>query len=324
MQLKDLLIILPAFFAAGCGGSDSVAPIEIVRFDTIETSYLSLSQEQKDSVIQEYAQEIKFFQSLNHISSADSAMLYLALSPSVEVFGPDIRSRLADLAPAEVRIGELADRLPGVLPEAAMPIRLSGVILPYRQSIVLSDSVLIIGLNHYLGPDYEGYSTFDPYTREQKSVDRLPYHVAEAIVGSTYPYKAEEGATALSRMLYEGAVVEVLTRLFPDVSTTELMGYTQQQMDDLDANESTLWQRIIAGNMLYDVDPMVAARLTEPGSATSVISPDAPPRAGRYLGWRIVRAYVRAHPETTAEMLLSPGFYGSHQSLKDSGYCPAK
>lgn len=324
MQLKYILMLLPAVLAAGCGGSESVEPVGIVRFDTVETAYMSLSSDRKDSVIKEYAPELMFVQELYGLSSADSAMQAVATSRPVQVFGPDIRARLTDLKPAERRIGEFAARLPEVLPAAAMPRRLSGIILPYRQSIVLSDSVLLIGLNHYLGPDYEGYATFDPYTREQKSLERLPYHIAEAIVGSTYSYRGEEGATALSRMLYEGAVVEALSRLFPDVSTAELMGYTPQQMEDLDANESTLWQRIIAGNMLYDVDPMLAARLTEPGASTSVISPDAPPRAGRYLGWRIVRAYVKAHPETTAEALLSPGFYGSQQSLKDSGYSPAK
>ncbi|MDE6382778.1 MAG: hypothetical protein K2K79_00320 [Paramuribaculum sp.] len=324
MQLKYFLIILPAVLTAGCGGSASVEPVDIVRFDTIEASYISLLPDQRDSVISEYAPEIGFLQKLYGLSSADSAMQMVAVSRPVEVFGPDIRARLADLKPVEERLGELAARLPHVLPAVKMPSRLSGIILPYRQSVVVADSLLLVGLNHYLGSDYEGYATFDSYTRGQKTVERMPYHIAEAIVGSTYPYLESEGATALSRMLYEGAMVEVLSQLFPDAAPAQLMGYTEQQMDDLNANESTLWQRIIAGNMLYDVDPMTAARLVEPAASTSVISPDAPPRAGRYLGWRIVRAYMQSHPEVSPEYLLTPRFYGSQQSLKDSGYAPLR
>ncbi|MDE5801229.1 MAG: hypothetical protein K2H74_09450 [Paramuribaculum sp.] len=315
---------MPAVLAAGCGGSASVEPVDIVRFDTIGASYISLSPDQRDSVISEYAPEIGFLQKLYGLSSADSAMQMVAVSRPVEVFGPDIRARLADLKPVEESLGELAARLPHVLPAVKMPSRLSGIILPYRQSVVVADSLLLVGLNHYLGSDYEGYATFDSYTRGQKTVECLPYHIAEAIVGSAYPYRESEGATALSRMLYEGAMVEVLSQLFPEAAPAQLMGYTEQQMDDLNANESTLWQRIIAGNMLYDVDPMTAARLVEPAASTSVISPDAPPRAGRYLGWRIVRAYIKSHPEVSPEYLLSPGFYGSQQSLKDSGYAPLR
>ncbi|MDE6782424.1 MAG: hypothetical protein K2J17_01755, partial [Paramuribaculum sp.] len=264
---------MPTVLTAGCGGSASVEPVDIVRFDTIEASYISFLPDQRDSVISEYAPEIGFLQKLYGLSSADSAMQMVTVSRPVEVFGPDVRARLSDLKPVEESLGELAARLPHVLPAVKMPSRLSGIILPYRQSVVVADSLLLVGLNHYLGSDYEGYATFDSYTRGQKTIERMPYHIAEAIVGSAYPYRESEGATALSRMLYEGAMVEVLSQLFPDAAPAQLMGYTEQQMDDLNANESTLWQRIIAGNMLYDVDPMTAARLVEPAASTSVISP---------------------------------------------------
>lgn len=315
---------MPAIVAAGCGGSPSAEPVEIARFDSVESSYLTLSPQQRDSVISEYIPEIHFLQSLYGIASPDSAMQAVASSRPVEVFGPDVKARLADLAPVEARIGQLSARLPQVLPSASVPSRFTGIILPYRQSVVVADSTLLIGLNHYLGPDYEGYATFDPYTRFQKSVEKMPYHIAEAIVGSGYPYQVPDGATALSRMLYEGAVLEAVSQLFPDADIAEVMGYTQEQMTDLDANEATLWQRMIAGNMLYDVDPMMAAKLTEPGAATSVISADAPPRAGRYLGWRIVRSYLDTHPGTGVESLLRPDFYGSQEALKESRYSPGR
>ena len=45
-----------------------------------------------------------------------------------------------------------------------------------------------------------------------------------------------------------------------------------------------------------------------------------PGRVGRFIGYRIVQAYLTRHPETKLNELLSPTFYTSSMTLPDSGY----
>lgn len=322
MKIKLIATTLWIMVAASCGSGASHEPIYIERFDSIEMIYTSLPDSEWVAVLSRYTPQIDFLQTLYGVSSADSAMAQASESEAVNVFGPDIKKRITDLSAVEERLGQLKASLKEVLPTVEIPARISGIILPYRQSIVTADSLMLVSLNHYMGPDYEGYAIFDPYTRRQKNLDLLPYHVAEAIVTSAYPYQYSENATVLSRLLYEGAVIETLRRLFEDADVAVLMGYDSAQMQSLMQNESTLWQRVVDRGMLYDVDRMTAAKLIDPANATSIVSSDAPPRAGRFLGWKIVNSYTRSHPEVSVAELLLPDFYLSDSALKEANYSP--
>lgn len=325
MKFKYLYVLLPALAEWACSGSENTQPFAIERFDSVEVAYNGMSAGHRSEVLEHYDAETAFLKSLYRMQSADSVMQAVSRSRAVEVFGDDIRRRLGNLAPVEGQLGAMFARMNRLLPAVAAPKRISGMVIPYRQSVVVADTVVLVGLNHYLGSDYPGYAQFDTYTRSQKSPSLMPLHIAEALLTATYPYTAsDENATVLSRILYEGAVVEALVQLFPDMTAAQIMGYTSEQIHQLECNEATLWQRMITGNMLYSIDRNTASRLVEPGPATSIISPDAPPRAGRYIGWRIVRAYAcRNHPMALADM-LDGGFYISPATLKASGFSPAK
>lgn len=321
--ILSYIIFCFVFAATSCSGVDNATPVKIQRFDSVEVAYTHLDSTERKAVLLRYRAEIGFLTALYGSDSPDSLMEALSRSRSAEVFGADIRERLASLQPTEIALGEMWVQMSNLLPDVELPHRVSGMILPYRQSVVIADTLVVVGLNHYLGSDYPGYEAFDTYTRARKTVDHLPLHIAEALIVAGYPYQGSH-STVLSRLLYEGALIETMRRIFPHRSIADIMGYTPQQFDNLEFNEATLWQRLIAGNMLYTLDQSVAASLIEPGDATEVISGDAPPRAGRYIGWRIIDAYCRNHPHMSPEQLLSPRFYLDESTLKRSGFVPNK
>ena len=59
------------------------------------------------------------------------------------------------------------------LPNAVTPTHIYGYVTPYMQSIVLVDSVMFVGLNHYLGENYPGYEGFEHYKRKLKQPNRI-------------------------------------------------------------------------------------------------------------------------------------------------------
>ena len=60
-----------------------------------------------------------------------------------------------------------------------------------------------------------------------------------------------------------------------------------------------------------------------PAQNSAPISPDAPGRAAVYIGYRIVCAYMSAHPATSLRTLLTPAFYASPSLLRRAAYQPA-
>lgn len=303
-----------------CGRNDAGVAVE--RIDIAAMRYLRSDSAGRDSIEADFRPAMAPLASMAGVP-VDSAMTVYARSRAQEVFAPDVSRRLTSMASEEKRLGGLWSGLGKEMPEVSLPVRVYGFVTPYNQSVVLADSVMFVGLNHYLGYDYEGYEGFEDYRRRLKEPERMPVDVAEAIVASAYPYRGGEGATALSRMLYEGALVEAMMRVLPDADIEEVMGYDDGQMKWVRDNEPQVWDAMITRALLYSVDPMDAERLVALSPSTSVVHPMSPGRLGRYIGYRIVDSYVEKHPGVSLEWLLSPEFYMSRSSLIDAGYTPS-
>lgn len=296
--------------------------IEIERFDRAVAAYPTASAESRDSLIVRYAPIVDVMRVISGGGSDDEVMAALAASAASKVFQPDVERLLPDLSSASAALGSLKAAMARTLPEVKFPARVFGYVTPYSQSVVIADSVVLLGLNHFLGSDYEGYGSFDEYVRRMKTPSRIPYQVAEALIRSGYPYDEADGQTVLSRLLYEGAVVTAVKDVVAGSSAADAMGYTGEEMKWLTDNESRIWQKMSGEEMLFSIDPVIAHRLTNPAPSTPLINPRAPGRAGRYIGYRIVESYLKSHPDIALQTLLTPGFYRSGTTLKDSGYRP--
>ena len=324
-QIPVILSILGALIS--CSNADDgcdYSAVTIDRFDLTAARYAAMPPSEMDSVLAYYAPVLTFFRRTVGIDDADSVVMsQYALSPAMSVFGPDVVNRLPDLSREEQAIGGVFGRMALELPDIEVPKRVYGIVSPYNQSVVVMDSVVMIALNHYLGADYPGYAGYvDDYLKPLKESDRIPMDVAESLVRIHCPYKGGDGATALSRILYEGAVVEALMRVVPGATLAGVLGYDAGAMQWAEANERKAWSELVSRELLYSIDPMVADRLVTPAPSTSILTPDAPGRLGRFIGYRIVRDYLSQHPETSLGKLLSEDFYGAARTLVDAKYKP--
>ncbi|WP_303743432.1 hypothetical protein, partial [uncultured Muribaculum sp.] len=244
-------------------------------------------------------------------------------SRGVRVFTPDIESRFLSLDSIEAVTGCIYSRMGDEFPDITPPEIYSAVIT-YNQSIILADTVMLLGLNHYLGCDYEGYKHLDGYRRATKTAARLPYDIAESIIATAYPYRPSNDATVLSRLLYEGALVKAVMQLVPGSDIATALGYDKSQLTWLVDNEAPAWNALIERKMLYSTDMEIASRLTATAPHTTLLHPQSPGRAGRYIGLRIIESYMKSHPEVTLRQMLDSTFYNSASPLIGSGYNPSR
>lgn len=241
-----------------------------------------------------------------------------AASPVVKVFTPDVDSVFPSLGSLEVALGDALARAAAegvVLPQR----RYAAVVWGRPESIMFCDSVMLIALNHYLGADYAGYTGMPVYRRASKTPARLSLDVVEALLGTQYPYELAQDATVLSRLLYEGAQAALRMRVAA-CSAAEALGYTDGEYALLREHETELWRMLVGRNLLYSTLPADADRLVEPAPATALLAQQAPGRAGRFIGYRIVQSYLDGHPDVSPVSLLSPAFYSSDSALRESGY----
>ncbi len=253
-------------------------------------------------------------------------------SRAVEMFTPEVKHRWSTLDTSlGAELKTLWANLDKQLPALAKPNHVYAVVSPYSESLyVVDDSVLLIASNHYLGSDFEGYSHVEPYRRRLKEPSRAPVDVAEALIDiyTVDKYLQADSASLNSpeirqRLILEGAKMEALCRLFPEMSPQEVMGFTPSEWEWLEAHEQELWGAIVGQGLLRSSDYMDIERLFDPAPSTYILHHDAPGRAGRYVAYKIIQSLLKKEGVAIASSdLLAPAFYDNPATMKRARYNP--
>ncbi len=298
----------------GCGRKAPVAadPVKIHRLDSL----LASGEVMDNDEMWEAAKAL--FAVSGYGELTDSSLAVYNANPSITYHAGTVAERMADMSAAERDFGRLAARMHELLPGVKFPT-VYAVISPFNQSVFTVDSMLFLGVNHYLGADYEPYGYFPDFVRLRKVPVRMDVDVAETLVRRAYPFEpGSDYPTVLSRLLYEGAVTEAIMQL-TGKEERSVLGYDSEEMKWLEDNEKEAWNALITRKMLYSTDETVAHSLVVLSGVTSSLHPDAPGMAGRFIGHRIVREYLK-HNDSGLEELLSPSFYNSELTLAKSRY----
>jgi len=310
-----------ALALAGCGSdrSGDVVPVRIQRLDSAMALFSSSGPEGRMAMVDSFSRGLEAMVDMGMLPSvSDSSIAAYGTSDVTRVFLPDVASRLGSLDSVESALGAMYDRAAVTLPSLPRP-EIYGIESPFFQSVYLVDSVALVALNHYLGPDYPGYVSFENYQRQRKFPRLLPYNLLEAQIGVSFPI-GDTGVTVLSAMLREGAVIHALMSTVSGASLADAGGWTQEEVEWMEANERLMWEALVDKNLLYSTDPMDVRRLVGSAPSTPLINANAPGAAGRFLGYRIVSSYLAGNPSAQVEQLLSEGFWNSRKSLIESGY----
>lgn len=341
MKLHYLLIFAAtslSLLTNSCGGKDSgtgfetqsdltVEPVKIQRLDKDIEGYIRLDSAKRRNFIDSNRDVLLGFgQFVDEIDTVTNQVVAMwSTWPATFAFMPEVNRIYKNMEPEEkalARIMETSRQNDIQLPAK----RFVTVTWGRPQSIMILDSAqtVYIALNHYLGPKNNAYKGWPAYKTNLKIREMIPVDVAEALIATARPYEPKENATVLSRLLYEGSVAVAKEAFVPDAPLNLILGFTDQQLKSIQDNEAFMWRQLADENKIYSTDEELKSNLFDLRPTSSRISNDAPGRAVRYIGYRIVREYLKRHPEKTLNDLLSPDFYDNSQAvLKESGYKPA-
>ena len=191
----------------------------------------------------------------------------------------------------------------------------------YANRVILADTLLLIGLDNYLGPSHEFYKVIPKYVADDLDKKFLVRDVASAFAKRVVPAPADR--TFISQMIYYGKELYVKEKLMPAVTDHVNIGYTQAQLDWAGANEEQVWRYFVEGGILYDTDSKLGPRFLDPAPFSKFqleLDNESPDMIGRFIGWQIVRAFMENNKEDLHEMLALPG----EEIFKRSKYKPRR
>lgn len=194
--------------------------------------------------------------------------------------------------------------------------------LLYEYPVHYADSVLIIALDMFLGRDFEPYRAvgIPIYMARRMERDNILPACSREIIAAFIPDHAPQ-RTFLDRMIHYGKVYYALDVIHPDMHDSLKIGYTRAQIKWCNDNELYIWRLFIDNELLYQTDSKLVSRFLLDGPFTSGLPDGAPAMLGHWIGWQIVKSYMKKNDIGLKELLDQDD---SQKILTQSGYKPKK
>jgi gliding motility-associated lipoprotein GldB len=191
----------------------------------------------------------------------------------------------------------------------------------YNNRVILADTLLLIGLDNYLGKDHRFYAGIQKYIAFGLDKDFMASDVASAFAKKVNPYPTDR--SFLAQLVYFGKELYLKDRLLPFLDDAKKIGYSEEQLEWVRANEEQIWRYFIERELLYSTDRSLGPRFLDPAPFSKFqleLDNESPGRIGRYIGWQIVRSFMGAN-EVPLQQLMD---LQAEELFKRSRYKPKR
>lgn len=174
----------------------------------------------------------------------------------------------------------------------------------YRNKTIVTDTIIIIALDTYLGSKHEFYGDIPRFLTENMNKSQIVCDLASNYA-KKYMFQSQR-KSLLDEMIYFGKQLYFKDRMIPFKSDAEKIGYTQEQFDWALANESQIWSYFIEREMLYSTDNSLPSRFIADAPFSKFyleLDNESPGRIGQYIGWQIVKSYMANNDVLMNDML---------------------
>lgn len=303
-------------------------PVEIIRFDNALLNINAQSALQDIRVIShEYPTFFPFFvENILGVPANDTAFLaeQLPLFLQDTLYGfkqTNERERIlfASTQDLENELSKAFARVHYLYPDLPIPtiyLFISG----FNASILFADDDIAVGADMYLGSDYEYYNrVVHDYQKVTMRKECIPVDVVSAHLFRYLPYTSTK-SRLIDNMIYRGKIMYLLSQIFSDTPTYEVMGYTKEQWSWCVKHERAIWNLMMDKKDLFKTESLLLTSYLNEGPFTGEISQDSPGRLGTWVGWRIAESYMNHHPEITMQQLIAEP--NAEYILQESFYRP--
>ena len=176
----------------------------------------------------------------------------------------------------------------------------------YRDKVIVTDSIVLIALDNYLGADHKFYvdGGIPEYLAKNFNEDQIVANLAD---GYAKEYVSQNSRkTFLDEMIYFGKLLYFKDMIIPFKTDAEKIGYTEDELKWSEANESPIWSYFIEKELLYSSDSKLPNRFIADAPFSKFyleLDNESPGRLGQYIGWQIVKSYAKNTGEDVLKIM---------------------
>jgi hypothetical protein len=228
-----------------------------------------------------------------------------------------VRTGTADF---DRRVRQMLDRVDGLQGQPTGLRIYTYVSRAEEYDVIQADGALFVAWDRFLGADHPLYAQEATYLRARHHPERIYAALAAAL----YAPASNGGGQLIDEMLRTGKQLLFIQTVLSEADAYRYLTYTSAQQEFAASNERELWETMVRQRWLYDRSLDLKRKLVEVAPFSKLGSErdqEVPGQIGAWLGWRVMQAYWKAHPELSLWEVLesSPS---SAELIQQSNYRP--
>jgi hypothetical protein len=241
-------------------------------------------------------------------------------NPGIDTLLQEARRVFGDGSELESKFREAFANLRFYYPDFTPP-KVRTLITGLDTDLFVSDSLILISLDFFLGPDARYRpKTYDYLMRRYDPEDIVPSCLL--IFGISHRFNKTDlrDRSVLADMVAYGKSFYFAKRMIPCMPDSVLIWYTAEEIRGARENEDLIWARFIQDKVLFSTSTIDKKDYLGDRPATTQVGEKCPGRIGQWVGWEIVKEYMENHPEKSLSDLMNMD--DAQALFKDSNYKP--
>lgn len=202
-----------------------------------------------------------------------------------------------------------------------VPPKIQTVITGLESDLVITDSLIVVGLDYYLGKQGKYRPRlYDYLLTRYEPQDIVPSCLLIYGIGDRFNKTSLENKTVLADMIAYGKSFYFAKHMLPCVPDSTFIWYTAEEMNGSRENENLIWARLIEDQVLFSTSHITKQKFLGERPKTLEVGEKCPGRIAQWVGWQIVNKYMQSHPEVTLPQLME--MEDAEKLFKESRYKP--
>ncbi len=199
--------------------------------------------------------------------------------------------------------------------------RIETVITGLESDLYVSDTLIIVGLDYFLGKGAKYRPNMHQYMlRRYEKNFIVPSALLLIGIDTRLNNTNLSDHTILADMVSYGKAYYFAKHMMPCTPDSVFIGYTGEEVVRAKANQDLIWKRLIDDEVLFSTSQQKRQRYISERPKTYEVGDECPGRIATWVGWQIVKAYAKEHPSETLPQIMAKE--NPEKILRGSKYKP--
>jgi len=282
-------------------------PINL-NIERLESSLLNISNKEELKFFIESEPEIAEF--FLHRSDFPNDSIFINetfrkfSNPYLDSLGIEVNRVYGELSQLKKELEEAFSNYKYYFPDARLP-EIKTIVSGFGHDMLVSDTLIIIGLDYWMGEGAK-YRPMGLYNYVLKRYE--PEYIVPTImllygIDGKININNKNDHTMLSDMISYGKAFYFAKSVMPCTPDSILIWYSGEEWEGVIENQRIIWSHFLQNELLYETSHIIKKKYVDDRPKTYEIGPKCPGRISTWLGWEIVKDYMKEEDVSLQELM---------------------